>query len=86
MAKKSKSSTPEPRSQGRKIIGQMRSKFTSMNGTQLKAFYNGFTAKELDRHQKAIEGVKSLRVDSEIEEAKKQIEELQTKIKNLKGK
>ena len=57
-----------------------------MNGTQLKAFYNGFTAKELERHEKAIEGVKSLRVDSEIEAAKKQIEELQSKIKNLKGK
>jgi len=86
MAKKSKGSSPEPRSEGRKIIGQIRSKLSTMNGTQLKAFYQGFTAKELERHEKAIEAVKTVRVDTEIAEAKQQIEDLQNRIKSLKGK
>lgn len=86
MAKKAKNSTPEPRSQGRKIIGGIRSKLSTMNGTQLRAFYQGFTAKELGRHESAIEEVKAERVQEEIALAKKEIEKLQSKIKNLKGK
>ena len=85
MAKKSKSGT-EPRSQGRKIIGGIRSKLSAMNGTQLRAFYAGFTAKELDRQESAIENVKQTRIEDEISDAKKEIEKLQDKIKNLKGK
>lgn len=85
MAKKSKNA-PEPRSQGRKIIGGIRSKLSAMNGTQLRAFYSGFTAKELERHEAAIEYTKSTRVAEEISEAKKEIEKLQEKIKSLKGK
>ena len=85
MAKKSKSA-PEPRSQGRKIIGGMRSKLSAMNGTQLKAFYAGFTSKELERHEAALESVKEDKVQAEITAAKRQIEKLQDKIKNLKGK
>lgn len=85
MAKKSKNG-PEPRSQGRKIIGGMRSKLSAMNGTQLKAFYAGFTAKELSRHEAAIDSAKEDKVAEEISEAKRQIEKLQDKIKNLKNK
>jgi len=84
MAKKSKNVT-EPRSQGRKIIGGIRSKLSAMNGTQLRAFYAGFTAKELDRQEAAIESVKQVRIEAEISDAKKEIEILQDKIKNLKG-
>lgn len=86
MAKKAKNSSPEPRSQGRKVIGGIRSKLSSMNGTQLKAFYLGFTAKELARQISAIDEVKASLVEEEIASAKKQIEQLQSKIKNLKGK
>ena len=86
MAKKSKGSSPEPRSQGRKVIGGIRAKLSGMNGTQLRAFYQGFTAKELDRHEAAIDSVKDARKELEIADAKKEIEKLQNKIKTLKGK
>lgn len=86
MAKKAKNSSPEPRSQGRKVIGGIRSKLSAMNGTQLKAFYQGFTAKELERHEIALEDVKAVRVAEEIQAAKDEIEHLQSKIKSLKSK
>lgn len=85
MAKKTKNSSPEPRSHGRKIIGGIRSKLSSMNGTQLKAFYQGFTAKELERHELAIADVKEARVEEEIALARQEIEALETKIRDLKG-
>ena len=85
MPKKMKNSSPDPRSLGRKIIGGMRSKLSAMNPTQLKAFYQGFTAKELERHELALADVKQARVEEEIALAKQEIEALQSKIKDLKG-
>ena len=46
--KKAKDS--DPRSEGRKVIGEIRGKINAMNGTQLKAFYNGFTEAQLSDH------------------------------------
>ncbi len=83
--KAAKAEGSEPRSQGRKVISSMRAKLATMTSTQLKAFYVGFTAKELERHVKAMGNVKTKRVSAEIEATQKEIEALQTKLKSLKG-
>lgn len=75
----------EPRSAGRREIGQIRAKLNSMNTTQLKSFYAGFEATDLDLHIKAINKVLDSRKEQEIAEAEEQIRALQDKIKSLKG-
>ncbi|MCM8541704.1 MAG: hypothetical protein NE328_15655 [Lentisphaeraceae bacterium] len=85
MPKKTKNSSPEPRSHGRKVIGGIRSKLSAMNGTQLKAFYQGFTARELERHEQALADVREARVEEEIAMATQKIEALKNKIRDLKG-
>ena len=82
MARKTKVKA-EPRSAGRRELGQIRSKLNGMNTTQLKAFYAGFKPEELDSQIKAINKVLDARKEREIAEAEDQIKALQEKIKSL---
>ena len=84
MARKTKAKV-EPRSAGRREIGQIRTKLISMNTTQLKAFYAGFAPAELDSQLKAINKVLDARKEQEIAAAEDQIKALQAKIKSLKS-
>ena len=74
----------EPRSKGRKIIAEFRSKLIGMNGTQLKAFYGGFSAKDLDNQLKAIKKVQDNRSAEEITKTEEEIKRLQEKLAALK--
>ena len=85
MPKTTKTTSPEPRSHSRNVIGAIRSQLSAVNGTHLKAFYQGFSARELEMHEQALADVREARVEEEIALATQKIEALKNKIRDLKG-
>ena len=83
MAKK-KLQESDPRSEGRKVIGEIRFRINEMNTVQLRAFYNGFSDAQIDDHIRAIEKVKEDRHKLEILKTQGEIKRLQEKLKGLK--
>jgi flagellar biosynthesis regulator FlbT len=82
---KKKPQDSDPRSEGRKVIGEIRSKINEMNTVQLRAFYNGFSDDQISDHLKAIEKVKEERSQLEILKTQGEIKRLQEKLKGLKN-
>ena len=81
---KKKTAKGDPRSEGRKVIGDIRVKLNSMNGTQLRAFYAGFSEAQIKNHLSAIEKVQESRNKKEISKTEEEIKRLQEKLKTLK--